>query len=277
MPGLSQGVQNFLGGILNNPQQFLGQFAPGGMQQSNLLQQRLGNVFQQTLAANPQGNTFQQRYETAFGRGLPGMEAAVNIPDVSGAKVIEAAQPIFQRNLSQALQTQREFGGPRFASESGRQARQMSEQALQDFNLFQQNVLESGLQRQLGAAQLGVQQQLGRRGLELQQQQQMQSGLLGAMGLDVNAAGQGIQQQLGLGNLWLGSQQLGSQGLGQQLAFLGPLLQSAIAAGGGTSAPALLQNPGGWANFINTIGTLGGLGTSAFGFGGPFGSGGAFG
>ena len=66
-----------------------------------------------------------------------------------GEAVIRAAEPAFQRNLAEAQATQREFGGPRFAAESGRQNRLLTERALQDFNLFQAQVLQQGQQTQL--------------------------------------------------------------------------------------------------------------------------------
>jgi hypothetical protein len=259
MPGLADPTEQFLSGILNNPQQFLGGFAPGGQQQSNLLQQRTGNAFQQTLNASPQNRTLDQ-FRQIMGTGAGQQGPAIDIPDVSGANVIGAAQPVFQRNLQQSLQRQREFGGPRFASESGRQARQLESESLQDFNLFQQNVLESGLNRQLGAAQLGVQQSLGRRGLDLQQQAQRQQGILGAMGLDTQQRGQDIQQQLGLGNLSLGFGGLNQQNFGQQLAFLAPLLQAAFQGGGAFSGPIFTQSP---STGEQIFGAIGGLGSTA--------------
>ena len=74
-----------------------------------------------------------------------------------GEVVNRMAQPGFDRNLARAQQEQREFGGPRFAAESGRQNRLLTENALNDFNLFQAQNLQAGQNTQLQymAQQLG--------------------------------------------------------------------------------------------------------------------------
>jgi hypothetical protein len=68
-----------------------------------------------------------------------------------GVSVNRLAEPIFQRNLEFAQDTQREFGGPRFSAEAGRQNRLLAERALQDFNLFQQQNLQAGQNTALAA------------------------------------------------------------------------------------------------------------------------------
>lgn len=65
-----------------------------------------------------------------------------------GTGVIEAARPIFERNLQQGTDVLRQ-SGPRFSSGTERLVQQQGTQAIQDFNLFQQQVLESGADRQL--------------------------------------------------------------------------------------------------------------------------------
>lgn len=68
-----------------------------------------------------------------------------NIP---GFDVLNAAGPIFSRNLTESLARTRNVG-PRFSSTADAQARLLEQQGLQDFNLFAQQVLEQGRQRQL--------------------------------------------------------------------------------------------------------------------------------
>lgn len=118
-PSLTNPTLQLLQGFLQNPQQALQSLVP---QQASPLQQTVGNTFQQLLSTQP------------------------------GGDVIAAAQPVFQRNLTEGLARQRNVG-PRFARSAGEQSRLLETNALQDFNLFMQNVLESGLQRQLSATQ----------------------------------------------------------------------------------------------------------------------------
>lgn len=68
-----------------------------------------------------------------------------------GSVVNRLAEPGFERQLARAQGEQREFGGPRFAAESGRQNRLLTESALQDFNLFQAQNLQAGQNTQLAA------------------------------------------------------------------------------------------------------------------------------
>lgn len=171
-PGIQTGFQGLLGGS-----------APGA-----LTNQALGSGLQRFAQQNPALQAFQ-----AAQGALTGQFLAQN----PGQSVINAAQPIFQRNLSNVAATIREQG-PRFAASSQRQVGLAGERALQDFNLFQQQVLEQGQQRQLAAAQalgglgqgaaqigLGALGQAGRLNLDqlLGQGQLNQQGILGALGL----------------------------------------------------------------------------------------------
>lgn len=76
--------------------------------------------------------------------GLPSWQ------NFGGQQVLDAAQPLFQRNLQNALSLQRE-SGPRFSSGQDLLGMQTSQRALQDFNLFAQDVLQRGQQTQLQA------------------------------------------------------------------------------------------------------------------------------
>ena len=67
-----------------------------------------------------------------------------------GQGVITAALPGFQENLQQGADILRQ-SGPRFASNTERLVQEQGRRGIQDFNLFQQNVLEAGRNRQLQA------------------------------------------------------------------------------------------------------------------------------
>lgn len=112
-----------------------------GLPGTALQQQGLG-VFA-NLLAQPTG---QQR---VFEQAMPALQA--QFTGTPGGDVLNAAQPIFQRNLAEALSRQGEVG-PRFASAAQREARTLEQQGLQDINLFSQQILESGRQRQIQAA-----------------------------------------------------------------------------------------------------------------------------
>ena len=163
-----------LQGFLQNPQQFMQMFQQG---QPASMNQQLSNVYMNQL-----------------GQQNPGMD------------VVNAAQPIHQRNVQQGADMLRQ-AGPRFASNTERLVADQGQKANQDFNLFQQQVLESGLQRQLQAAGQAGQFSLGQQGLNQQAFQNM------------------------FGN----------------------------AFGAGVASPALIQNPGGFANAMNVLGTVGGI------------------
>ena len=177
----------------------------------------------------------------------------------AGGDILPAAQRVHQQNLDRALQTQREFGGPRFAMESGRQASDLQQRALNEFNLFTGQLLEGQAQRRqagvLGAGQLALGQgQLGMAGQQLRAQNIGQAGQLalgqGQQGLDwLNSASQYGQFQ--------GNQQLQQYQLMMQ--SLMPFLQSLFQAGGASSAPVITQDEGWMRGLINTGASVGGM------------------
>lgn len=130
LPGLTGDVESLLQGFLQNPQQAVQGFFPQGR-----LQQQIGNTFSQLLSG------FQ---------GQGGGSDFLNSLLSGGQGVIDAAQPVFQQNLQTSTDLLRQ-AGPRFASGTNRQVQDLSQRSLQDFNLFQQQVLESGKNRQLQA------------------------------------------------------------------------------------------------------------------------------
>ncbi len=73
---------------------------------------------------------------------------ALNSNDVPGQDVLNAALPLFDRNLQQQSDVLRQ-SGPRFADQTERNVGRSSERSIQDFNLFAQQTLEQGRQREL--------------------------------------------------------------------------------------------------------------------------------
>jgi hypothetical protein len=136
------------------------------------------------MAANPFGelqNPFAQ-----MGQANPGQA------------VVNAAQPLFARNL-QAAQTQLGSAAPgRFSSAFVDQGQDLASQALQDFNLFQAQQLQAGQAQQLAQQQAAQQFLLGARGLQQQATQDARAGLGQLLGLQQQGA--------------LGAQQLAQQG-----------------------------------------------------------------
>ena len=122
----------FLQNLLQDPQQAFGAF--GGVSD---LQRQVGSTFQGIL----------QR-------------------DSFGQDVIAAARPGFEEGLQRSADILRQ-SGPRFASTTERLVGEQSRRSLQDFNLFQQQVLESGQSRQLQALFGAGQFALGGQGQQL--------------------------------------------------------------------------------------------------------------
>lgn len=199
-PTLTQPGLDLLGSI------FGGGGAPQG---GNTFRQFVGQGFLHRnvnpLAAPPQmapGGDVLSRMEGVFGSPIKG-----GFDQFGGEATVKAYQPLFQRNLADAIAAQRE-SGPRFSSGQDLLGMQTSQRALQDFNAFAQNVLQQGQQTKL-QAMLGAGQQQG----QLLQQ------LLGALftGGGINAAP--IYQQ--------------TPGFGQQLLGLAGTIGGGIAGAGG--------------------------------------------
>jgi hypothetical protein len=130
-----------------------------------------------------------------------------------GEGMLSAMEPLFQRNLEQTLRMNREFGGPsRFNTAVGDKGVELSQRALQDYNLFQQQALEQARNRQLQAV-LGIG---GLTGQATGQQQAVMQQLLGA-GLTGGGAFSApvITQSPGLfQNIMQGAGTLGGLGVG---------------------------------------------------------------
>ena len=130
--GLGGPTERFLQALLQNPNQAFQGFAP-----TSDLQRQVGSTFQSILQ-NQQ----------------------------PGQGVITAALPGFQENLQRGADVLRQ-SGPRFASNTERLVQEQGRRGIQDFNLFQQNVLEAGRNRQLQALFGAGQFALGGQGQQL--------------------------------------------------------------------------------------------------------------
>ena len=202
-----QPSQRFGGLNLNDLNQRLGLSFP-----TSPLNQQLQNSFSNFLA---QPSAAERTFNAQFGDGR-----------VPGGDILAAAQPIFDRNLAQGTAAINE-AGPRFASANLRERGNLAQGSLQDFNLFSQQVMESGRNRQLQAAMAADQSRLG----------------------GMQAAGQF--------NLGQQGQELGFQQQGMQnLQFL---LSQLFGAGGFQSAPGFVQTPGFMDQLIKALGAGGAL------------------
>lgn len=138
-PSLQRPANDFLQGFFNNPQGFT-----QGLNQPSALQSHVGNTFSQLV----NGPSASQR---AFDTALPGIQQQLS--GMPGQDILDASQPIFQRNMQMGADTLRQ-AGPRFNSNTERLIGEQGNRAMQDYNLFSQNVMESGRSRQLQAAQV---------------------------------------------------------------------------------------------------------------------------
>lgn len=185
LPGLTDPLSNLLQGFLQSGQ------LPQGFSQPSALQQQSSNAFSNLLN---QGNP--------------------------GTGVIDAAQPVYQRNLQQSADMLRQ-AGPRFNSNTERLVGEQGNKAMQDFNLFQQQVLQQGQTQQLnnltGAGNFANNQQ--------QQQMDLIQKLLGISG-DLGAGPAVLQQHPGTFDQIM-------KGLGTASQFI----PGAGGKGGGASAP----------------------------------------
>lgn len=126
----------------------LGVFGSGGPGTGD----RLNNTF------GLQGTALQQQGLAQFAALLGHPTAAQAVFSAQGGAngsfgqdILNAAQPLWQRNLNDqiaAIQGQ----GPRFSSGADLQSQQLRQRGLQDFDLYAQQVLEAGRARQMAAA-----------------------------------------------------------------------------------------------------------------------------
>ena len=227
-------LQQILGGqgnLQQNLQNILGNFGA----QPSALQSQLGQTLEQLI--NPNRQTAAQQ---TFNVALPQIQEQLG--QGFGQDILSAATPLFNRNLQQAADITRQ-SGPRFAGSTQRLVSEQGERAVQDFNLFSQNVLESGRERQLQALDV-----------------------LGRLGGGADASQLGFLQQAG--QFGLGQQQLQQQGLNTQAQFLQQILGGLFSGAGITQTPGFVQRPGTFGQIVGGIGTLGSLAAIPFGGGG---------
>jgi hypothetical protein len=126
-------------------------FGPGasGQQRSGGFAGLMQGLGKNPLATPPGSPGMSTNAQGLLGQ-LSQIEGLPQWQNFGGQQVLDAAQPIFQRNLQTALGLQREQG-PRFSSGQDLLGMQTSQRALQDFNLFSQDVLQRGQQTQLQA------------------------------------------------------------------------------------------------------------------------------
>lgn len=163
------------------------------------------------------------RIQSVFGLNNFGMQG----PN-PGQGVVDAYQPIFQRNLALAQDT-----GPRFSSGNA----MLRGQALNDYNMFAQQALQQGYQTQLQGALAG-------QGQELQTLMPLLQALFTGGGINAQAA---YNVQPGFGQQLLGL--AGSLG--------GAALGGGLFGGGGPKGPMSQTNdafaPGGNPQGFNAL------------------------
>jgi hypothetical protein len=201
------GVQGAAGSFLQNI--FEGGESPfGGM--TSGLQEAAGAQIQGLLGQPaPEQIAFEQA-QGALGNLMGGLQnpftdmGAFN----QAEQVNQAAQGLFQQNLQRAQGGLASMAPGRFSSALAQQGVDLSSQALQDFNLFQQQNLMQGL------------------GLQNQQQQAALQFMLGAGGLQTEAAQTlgGLAGQAGMNPM---ERALGAGALGHQFTQgqINPLVQ----------------------------------------------------
>jgi len=193
---LAGGIQEFLGGLFDDPGQspFSGMASPlqqlstGGIQQFLSQPSPEQQVLQQTQPAL-QNMLNEQPMQNPFG-DLGAVNQAQN--------VVAANEPIFQRNLNQALASAANRAPSVQNSQFAQDGGGITTNALQDFNMMNQQALMQGL----GLQQQGQQSALN---FMLGANQQAQQGALGAAGALGSLAGQAgqnpFQRLLGAGQL----------------------------------------------------------------------------
>jgi len=241
-PDITKLLQQFAGG--QNPFQQWGQ--PSGLQQQG------AGVWANYLAQpNAQQRTMDQLMPQwqnqagdirAFQNQLTGDYGKL-MQQASGQGIIDAAQPVYQRNQQLGADILRQ-SGPRFASNTERLVQEQGQRGMQDFNLFAQQAMESGRNQQLSALAGLTQGQMGAFG-QLGNLTGQQTGLAG--GIDQANIG----ALTGFGNF---ANTMQGQQLGFQSNIFQGLLQGLLNAGLG---PAVLtQDPGSRGQWIEALGKL---------------------
>ena len=181
----------------------------------------------------------------ASGQGLQNPFSGMGATN-PGQAVVDAAQPIFARNLQTANTQLANMAPGRFSSAFVQQGQDLNSQAINDFNLFTANALQQG------------------QALQNQQQSQALNFILGAQGLGLDAAMglgqigglQGQQQNDAFGRMI----NAGNFGLAQQQANVDPMV-ALMQSGFQFAAPSDLNAIVG-ANNVRGLPASGGYGPS---------------
>src|SRR3990167_3684447 len=208
-PELRNPSIDFLRSFMQNPQSF----SQGLLPPTSALQQQTSDVWSNFLS-QPNAATRANQQANPFLTNL--------LSSTPGQGVLDAATPIFNRNLQQGADTLRQ-AGPRFNSNTERLIANQGQQAMQDFNLFSQQVMQQGINQQLQGA-----------------------GLLGTLGT-------GADQSTLAGLTGAGG--FANQQQGQIMQFLGPLMSQFFGAGftggGLNQQPTVTQAQPWWQQALN--------------------------
>lgn len=193
---LQGNISDFLGGLFQNPGQ-----NPFGALTSPLQGLSTGGIQQFLSQPSPEQQTLQQVQPAlqAMLNGQPMQNPFGDLGAVNQAQnIISAMQPQFEQNLETSLGMAANRAPSVQNSAFGRDVGNITNRALQDFNLMSQQALMQGL----GLQQQGQQSALN---FMLGANQQAQQGALGAGGLLGQLAGQAgqnpFQRLLGAGQL----------------------------------------------------------------------------
>ena len=129
----------FLEAFLKNPSSIMGLLPP-----TSALQQQTGSAWQNYIGGTNNATA-------AFNQASPFLKKLLE--QTPGQGVLDAATPIFGRNLQLGADTLRQ-AGPRFNSNTERLVGEQGNKALQDFNLFSSSFAAGGLS-QPGTLQQG--------------------------------------------------------------------------------------------------------------------------
>ena len=237
---------------------------------SPLQQQAVGNIGGMLNQQSPEVTAFNQ-----LNTGLMGMFGGQGGPQNpftdmgafnQGQQVVNAALPIFQQNLRGAQGALASGAPGRFSTAFEAQGNDLSRNALNDFNLFQQNTLMQGLGLQNQQQQAALNFMLGAGGLQ-------QQGQLGAGSLLGQLAGQAgmnpFQRALGAGQFGAGltDQQINPllQLLLGGMNFAKPAPNDTVVSQGGGGLGGFLGGAAG--SFLGPVGAAAGgaLGGKLFG------------
>lgn len=135
--GLQDAFSTFLRGVMADPAGTSQAFT------SDLQRTATGGIQQFLNQPAPEAQTFE--------RLNPGL---MDIFVSDGASLTNAMFPLFQRGLQEGLGSLASSGAGRFSTTFERQGIDLTQRALQDFNLLQQQAFQQNIGNRLGAAQL---------------------------------------------------------------------------------------------------------------------------